>query len=88
MSQSKTVISSRPEVFLGKGALKICSKSSGEHPCQSAILVKLQSNSIEIRLRHGCSPVNLQNSSETPFLRTPLGSCFWTVNIKRDIKQL
>ena len=25
--------SSRPEVFLGKGVLKICSRSTGEHPC-------------------------------------------------------
>ena len=29
--------SSRPEVLLGKGVLKICSKFTGEHPCQSAI---------------------------------------------------
>ena len=25
--------SSPPEVFLGKGVLKICSKFTGEHPC-------------------------------------------------------
>ena len=24
---------SRPEVFLGKGVLKICSKFTGKHPC-------------------------------------------------------
>ena len=36
--------SSPPEVFLGKGVLKICSKSTGEHPYQSVIT-----------LRHGCS---------------------------------
>ena len=29
--------SSGPEVFLGKGALKISSKLTGEHPCRSAI---------------------------------------------------
>ena len=29
--------SSHPEVFLGKGVLKICSKFTGEHPCRSAI---------------------------------------------------
>ena len=34
--------SSRPEVFLGKAVLKICSKFSGEHPCRSAISIKLQ----------------------------------------------
>ena len=27
--------SSHPEVFLGKGVLKKCSKFTGEHPCQS-----------------------------------------------------
>ena len=29
--------SSLSEVFLGKGVLKICSKFTGEHPCQSAM---------------------------------------------------
>ena len=33
--------SSPPELFLGKGVLKICSKFTGEHPCRSAISVKL-----------------------------------------------
>ena len=32
-----------PEVFLGKGVLKIQSKFAGEHPCQSAISIKLVS---------------------------------------------
>ena len=36
--------SSSPEVFLGKGVLKICSRSTGEHPCRSAISIKLQRN--------------------------------------------
>ena len=50
---------SPPEVFLGKGVLKLSSKSKGEHPCRKAILIKLQSNFIEITLQHRCSPVNL-----------------------------
>ena len=50
--------SSRPDVLLRKGVQKICSKLTGEHPCRSAISIKLQSNFIEISLRHGCSPVN------------------------------
>ena len=29
--------SSRPEVFLRKGVLKICSKFTGEHPCRRVI---------------------------------------------------
>ena len=32
---------SHPEVFLEKGVLKICSKFTGEHPCQSVISIKL-----------------------------------------------
>ena len=36
--------SSHPEVFLGKGVLKICSKYTGEQPCQSAISIKLLCN--------------------------------------------
>ena len=35
------VRSSPPEVFLGKGVLKICSKFTGEHPYRSAISIKL-----------------------------------------------
>ena len=42
--------SSRPEVFIGKGVLKICSIFTEEHPYRSAILIKLQSN---FALRHG-----------------------------------
>ena len=33
--------SRHPEVFLGKGALKICSTFTGDHPCRSAISIKL-----------------------------------------------
>ena len=51
--------SNPPEALLGKGVLKICSKFSGEYPCQVVISIKLQSNSIEITLQYGCSPVNL-----------------------------
>ena len=39
------------EGVLKKGALKICIKFTGEHPCQSAFT--------EIALRDGCSPENL-----------------------------
>ena len=51
--------SSRPEVYLLKGVLKICSNFAGEHPCLSVISIKLQANFIEITLRYGCSPVSL-----------------------------
>ena len=36
--------SSHPEVLLRKGVLKIYSKLTGEHQCQSAISVKLLYN--------------------------------------------
>ena len=48
---------------------KICIKFTEEHPCRSVISVKLQSNFIEIILRHGCSPVNLLHIFRTPFLK-------------------
>ena len=58
--------SSHSEVFLGKGVPKICNKFTREHRYWSAISIKLQSNFIEIALRHGCS-VNLLHIFRTPF---------------------
>ena len=57
--------SSPPEMFLRKDVLKICCKFTGEHPCQN--------NFIEIVLRHGCSPVNLQHIFRTPFPKNTSG---------------
>ena len=66
--------SSPPEVFLGKGVLKICSKFTEEHPCRSAISKKLLCNFIEIAFRHSCSPVNLLHIFRTSFPKsTPEG---------------
>ena len=59
--------SSRSEVFCWKDVLKICSKLTEEHPCRSAISIKLLSNFIEIALRHGCSPVNLLHIFQNTF---------------------
>ena len=70
---NKVYRSSSLEVFLGKGVLKICSKFTGEHPCRSAISKKLQSNFIEITLRHGCSPKNLLHIFRTPFSKNTSG---------------
>ena len=61
--------SSYSEVFCWKGALKICSKFTGEYPCRSAISITLQSNFIEVALRHGCSPVNLLHIFRTTSLK-------------------
>ena len=65
--------SSQPDVFLGKCILKICSKLTGEHPCQTAISIKLQSTFIEITLRHGCSPINLLHIFRTFFPKNSSG---------------
>ena len=70
-----SVLSSSPYVFLWKGVLKICSKFTKEHPCQSAISIKLQSNFIKITLCYGCSHVNLQ-IFRTPFPRNIYAGLF------------
>ena len=64
-----SVRSSPPAVFLRKGALKICSKFTGEHPCWSVISIKLLWNFIEITFWHGCSPGNLLHIFRIPFPR-------------------
>ena len=66
--------SSHPKVFLGKGGLKICSKFTEEHPCQSVISIKLLCHFIEITLPHGCSPLNLLHIFRIPF---PRNTSWW-----------
>ena len=65
--QSSTFRSSPSEVFLRKVVLKACSKCTGEHLRQTAISVKLQSNFIKIKLRHGSSSVNVLHIFSTHF---------------------
>ena len=60
-------------VFLEKGVLKKCSKFTGEHPYQSMISIRFQSNFIEITLRHRRSPVNFLHIFRTPFLQNTSG---------------
>ena len=69
--------SSPSEVFLGKGVLKICSKLTGEHPCDSVIPIKLQSIFIEIKLWRGCSPVSLLHIFRKPSPKKPMAGWFW-----------
>ena len=73
LRKSKNYGSSHPEVFLGKGFLKLCRKFTGEHPCRSVISKKLQSSFIEVALPHGCSPVNLLHIFRTPFSKNTSG---------------
>ena len=64
------------EVFLGESVLKICRKFTGEHPCRIVIFnckLQLQSNFIEITLRHVCSPVHLLYIFRTPFHKNSSG---------------
>ena len=65
--------SSRPEVYLRKAVLKICSKFTGEHSFESVISIKLQSNFIEITFRQGCSRVSLLHVLRTPFSKDTSG---------------
>ena len=66
-------LSTHPEVLLGKDVLKMCSKFTGEYPCQSVISIKFLCNFTEITLQHGCSPVNLLHVFGTPFLKNSSG---------------
>ena len=74
ISQSISARDNHPEVISGKFVLKICSKSTGKHPCRSVILIKLQSDFIEITLRHRCSPVNLLHIFKTTFVSDHFGT--------------
>ena len=82
--------SSPPEVFLGKVVLKICSKFTGEYPCQSVISIKLQIKFIEITLRYGCCLLNLLHISRTPFPMNTCGGLFLdaAVNGKNKVQRL
>ena len=68
--------SSRPEVFLRKAVLKVCSKFTGEHSFQSVISIKFQSNFDEITFRQGCSHVSWLHILRTPFSKNTSGRLF------------
>ena len=68
--------SNHPEVFLGKGVLKICSKFAREHPWRSVVSIKLLCSFIEITFRHECSPLNLLYIFRTPFSKNNSGWLF------------
>ena len=58
---------------LQKGVLKLCNKCTGEHPSQSVISIKLQSNFIKIIHWYGCSPINLLHIFGTFFYKNTYG---------------
>ena len=64
-----------------------------ENPCRSAISIKLQSNFIEITIRHGCSLVNFMRIFRTPFPRNTSGRlllkfCTFSSWYPKDFKDL
>ena len=61
------------EVFLGKCALEICSKFTGECPCGSATSIKLRINFVKTTLWHECSPVNSLHIFRAPFPKNTSG---------------
>ena len=68
--------SSHPEMFVKNGALKICSKFTGEHLCRSVISIMLLCNFIEISLWHEFPPVNLLHIFKTLFPTKTSGRLF------------
>ena len=80
-----TYRNNRPEAFLGKVVLKICSEYTGEHPWRSTISIKLLCNFIEITLRQGYSPVNLLHIFTTPFLQKTTGRLLLHMQYKSAI---
>ena len=73
---------------LKKRFSEICSKFIRKQSCQSAISIKLQTNFIEIALRHRCSPVNLLHIFRTPFSRNTSGWLLLDFELLRLILQL
>ena len=75
-------------MFIGKAGLKICSKFTGKHPCQSAVSIKLQRNFVEITFRHWCSPVNLLDIFRTPLLKNTSGRLLLYLSVLYSPKKL
>ena len=56
-------------------------KFTGEHPTQSAISIKSQSNFIEIALRHGCFPISLPHIFRTTFSKNTSGGLLLSLTL-------
>ena len=68
------------KVFIGKAGLKICSKFTGKHPCQSDF--------VEITFRNWCSPVNLLDIFRTPLLKNTSGRLLLYLSVLYSPKKL
>ena len=82
LKMSATFRKSPPDVLLGKGIPKICSKFTGEHPRHSVISIKLLCKFIEITLRHGCYPVHLLHIFKRPFPKNTSGGLLLSYTFK------
>ena len=82
LKMSATFRKSPPDVLLGKGVPKICSKFTGEHPRHSVISIKLLCKFIEITLRHGCYPVHLLHIFKRPFPKNTSGGLLLSYTFK------
>ena len=80
--------SSLPEVFFGKGVMKLCNKFTGEFPYRGVISIKLLRNFIEIALRYGCYPVNLLHIFRTSFYKNTSGRLLLSTKENHNILQL
>ena len=80
--------SSLPEVFFGKGVMKLCNKFTGEFPYRCVISIKLLCNFIEIALRYGCYPVNLLHIFRTSFYKNTSGRLLLSTKENHNILQL
>ena len=68
--QREKIRSSRPKVFCKKCVLRIFTKFTGKHLCQSLFLIKLRPQAcsfIKKRLWHSYFPVNFMKFLRTPF---------------------
>ena len=86
ISESPMYRRSYPQVFLGRGILKICCKFTGQHPCRSVNSIKFQINFIEIAFHHWCSTVNMLHIFfRTPFPKNTSGRLLLNVSVQAQL---
>ena len=60
-------------MFLKKGVLELCSKFTGEHPCQSGTSMKLQSNLLKLHFGMRVFAISLLYIFRTPLPKNSSG---------------
>ena len=83
LKQKRDLCRSFPSLRVLKTFREPLYQFTGEHPCRNAISIKLLCNFIEIALRHGCSPVNTNNTNCTSYNSMgALTSTMWKISPK------